>query len=131
MIDFQKKEDYIHRRMVHQTSSSAIFTLSNTEISMLDSVYDPFATPTDEQSFLNVEKTEKLDANFTAIFSLDGKNLIQQRVRYGIWQALSDIGGFYDGLGLIIGYLVSHIAATKFLLELFTGIQVNEQSPNT
>ena len=52
-------------------------------------------------------------------------------MRYGVWQALGDIGGFYDGLGLMIGYLISQIAATKYLLELFTGVHVDEQTQST
>ena len=55
---------------------------------------------------------------------------IQHRSRYGVWQALGDIGGFYDGLGLIFSSIISSIAATQFLIDLFSGIHVDDQSQN-
>ena len=47
-----------------------------------------------------------------------------------MWQALADVGGFYDGLGLLVGTLISNISATRFLLELFTGLKVDEPRGN-
>ena len=60
-------------------------------------------------------------------FQLSGRNRYQQRTRYGFWQALGDIGGFYDGLGLIFGSIISNFAATKFLMDLFKSLHVNDQ----
>ena len=67
--------------------------LSNTEVTFLDSIFDPFGTATDEQSFLNVEETLIADVtpsdNVTEKtfyeFYLHGKTTIQQRIRFGFW----------------------------------------------
>ena len=64
------------------------------------------------------------------MFELSNRIKIQQRVRYGVWQALGDVGGFYDGLDLIFGSIISQYAATKFLMSLFRGLLVDEQSQN-
>ena len=55
---------------------------------------------------------------------LSGNIKYQQRVRYGVWQALGDIGGFHDGLCLVFGSIVSYAAANNFLIELFNGHNV-------
>ena len=106
-----------------------------TEVTMLDSIYDPFGEATDQQSFLNFEKLIKdplppdRDGEKTrCIFQLSETLRIQQRIRYGVWQALGDIGGFYDGLGLIFGTIINQFAATKFVIELFKGVHVNQQT---
>ena len=50
---------------------------------MLDSIYDPFGTPTDEFSFLNVERfiqedfNESGDGNVYYVIELGSKNKIQ------------------------------------------------------
>ena len=65
--------------------------LSNTEVTMLDSIIDPFGTATDKQSFLNVEEFieddpgQDDDGITFNIFVLHGKRMIQQRIRYGVW----------------------------------------------
>jgi len=47
-------------------------------------------------------------------FSLDTKKQVQQRVRYSLWQALGDVGGFHDGLSLLVGILMSPLATLLF-----------------
>ena len=99
---------------------------------MLDSVIDPFGAPTAIHTFLSFEKLneypyekDKDGQTFYNIW-LSSTTKIQQRIRYGVWQALGDIGGFYDGVGLMLGSLMSQYAATKFLMELFTGTKVDQ-----
>ena len=65
--------------------------LSNTEVTMLDSLIDPYGAATDYQSFLNVEAFFEYDffqdeSEMTYfIIELHGKTVIQQRIRYGVW----------------------------------------------
>ena len=122
------------KQMAPVSNKSGWIGLSNTEVTLLDSIIDPFGTATDQQSFLNVEEfyqsdfKQKDDGIVHTIFRLHGKNMIQQRIRYGVWQTLGDVGGFYDGIGLMIGSVISQFAASKFLLELFTGIKVDQSN---
>ena len=99
---------------------------------MYDSIFDPFGTATDKLSFLNEAYfyEDLMDDHTLIVFELDGKTKIQQRIRFGVWQALGEIGGFYDGLGLIFGTVIRQLAATKFLIEIFTGMQVEKHNKN-
>ena len=38
----------------------------------------------------------------------------EKRIRYSFWTALADIGGFHDGLTLLVHVLMNPIAATFF-----------------
>ena len=40
------------------------------------------------------------------------------RKRYSAWEVLSDIGGFHDGVVLIVGYFVSPLVSTLFQVDL-------------
>ena len=48
------------------------------------------------------------------------------RVRYSYWDALSDVGGFHDGLSLIIRILIGPFAANFFQNDL---IKKSKQEP--
>ena len=74
------------------TNKKGYIGLSSTQVTMLDSIIDPFGTATDELSFLNVEAFFDADfddandnGNLYFILELHGKTMIQQRVRYGVW----------------------------------------------
>lgn len=43
---------------------------------------------------------------------------IGQRVRYNLWQALADIGGIHDGLGIIAKALIGPFVANLFHYDL-------------
>ena len=47
VIDFSKKEDYMEMQMNDVTEKKGWIGLSNTEVTMLDSIIDPFGTHTD------------------------------------------------------------------------------------
>ena len=119
MLDFQKKEDYLVKKMEYiNYAGSGFIPLQTTEVTLLDSVYDPFGAPTDHYSLLNVETFREIeigkdkDGETFYIFMISDKARFQQRIRYGVWQALGDIGGFYDGVGLLFGSIISQCAAT-------------------
>ena len=40
------------------------------------------------------------------------------RKRYSAWEVLSDIGGFHDGVVLIVSYFISPLASTLFQVDL-------------
>ena len=55
-IDFSKKEDYVLEYMkTVADSTNGYVDLSMTEVTMIDSVYDPFGAATFQRSFLNFD----------------------------------------------------------------------------
>ena len=56
-VDFSKKEVYMMKKMDLLTAKKGWIGLSNTEVTMLDSVYDPFGIATDHKSIINVEES--------------------------------------------------------------------------
>ena len=48
------------------------------------------------------------------VFLLDNNIQVVKRIRYNFWKALGDIGGFYDGLRLILVFFIAPFAATLF-----------------
>ena len=62
VVDFSKKEDYVlslMERVKLGDINNAKTLLQNTHVTLLDSVYDPFGTPTDELKFLNNHGTRE------------------------------------------------------------------------
>ena len=61
VVDFSSKEDYVVKQMRLVTAKKGWIGLSKTEVTMLDSIIDPFGTATDNMSFLNVEELNLYD----------------------------------------------------------------------
>ena len=93
----------------------------------MDSVTDPFGTPTEVVSFLEVVSSKANHVGQTLhTINLDNMILIEQRVRYNFWQLLGDVGGFYDGIGLIISSAIGPITLTQFIVDLFAQARVDQ-----
>lgn len=90
------------------------------EATFLDSILDPFGGVSQIVSFLDVvsSKTNDIGQSLHTI-DLDNMILIEQRVRYNFWQLLGDVGGFYDGIGLMISSAIGPITFTQFIVDLF------------
>ena len=43
------------------------------------------------------------------------------RRRYSVWQALGDIGGFFDGIKLVVSLLIAPISGAYYLEETLKG----------
>ena len=64
------------------------------------------------------------------IYNLDTVKQVNKRVRYNIWQAISDIGGFKDGLTLIVSTFLYSVASTLFVRDLTkTGLKETVPTP--
>ena len=91
-----------------------------------------FGAPTAIHSFLSFEKYgeyvhgEGKDGQAISNIWLISTTKIQQRIRCEVWQAPGDIGDFNDGVGLMLCYLMSQFAATKFVMELLSGTKVDK-----
>ena len=57
-------------------------------------------------------------------FQIDPRMQQMTTIRLSFWTALSDLGGFYDGLYVLIRFFVMPIAASFFQAELVKGIRV-------
>ena len=66
----------------------------------------------------NQVKSSVHDTAYTVEFRVSNDRKVIQRSRYSFWQALGDIGGFHDGLCLIIGLLLEPLSATLFKKDL-------------
>lgn len=53
-------------------------------------------------------------ASFKHAFKIDNKVQVEKRIRYNFWTALSDIGGFHDGIRLLMNIFVAPIAYIAF-----------------
>ena len=53
--------------------------------------------------------------------SIEPEATILSRKRYSLWDALGDIGGFHDGLVLVIGTFMTSISAFFFQSDLTGG----------
>ena len=92
---------------------------------MYDSVIDPFGPLTHEQDYLDIdERFSEVEEDgddefvFKIHFELQPEIQILQRTRYSFWDALGDIGGFHDGLALLISFFMSSISSALFTKEL-------------
>ena len=54
-------------------------------------------------------------------FTISNELQIEKRIRYNFWMALADIGGFHDGLFLVLSLFMSPYAATLFENDLMRG----------
>ena len=93
---------------------------------MYDSIWDPFNPVTDEKEFLSVDSwtfmkvPDKL-GTFSFLFSIAGTKNHSQRTRYSFWMALGDIGGFHDGMNLLVGILMGPLSAALFFQSFVVG----------
>ena len=51
-------------------------------------------------------------------FVLDVDFIEEKRVRYSLWSVLGDVGGFHDGLVLLIRIMIAPFAAYNFFFDL-------------
>ena len=131
-IDFSASSGYFTESMkaVHtlfqlETMMHNVLLKVN-EVEMYDSVVNPFNSATDEKEFLSIEQWEqrKTPDNFGIIsidFTIDGSLNHSQRTRYNFWMALGDIGGFHDGMNLLIGIFMGPISAALFFQSFVDG----------
>ena len=51
-------------------------------------------------------------------FVLDVDFMEEKRARYSLWNVLGDVGGFHDGLVLLIRIVIAPFAAKNFFFDL-------------
>ena len=130
-IDFSAKEGYLTEQ-VEFISRDYIeierFKQRKTivrkyELTMSDSTVDPLMMPTDEKDFLqssgtSVENSSDPITSYYHDFKIDNEIQVLGRKRYNFWNALENVGGFHDGLCLLVSLVMAPIAATCFENDL-------------
>ena len=92
-------------------------------MSLEDSIFNPFEKETDQSSYLQPEaveavKTPVIDSYLTNELYVHEEVMLHKRVRYNFWDLLTDAGGLYDGMSLLILIFVNPISSNRFQLDL-------------
>ena len=98
------------------------------ELEIKDSIWNPFDNLTDLKKYIQVSftnhqiyKIKGEKALYRDEFEIDNEMQIQKRIRYSFWMALGDIGGFHDGLFLMLSFFMGPFASTLFENDLMRG----------
>ena len=131
-VEFSSISDYFYREVQAMPYDSDIVKLGEqsrratnirlTETEFFDSLFDPFNMPSDEKKFMRFSETSKVvapatEAQFWHSLKIDTKRQCISRSRYDFWQLLADLGGFYDGLMILVGLFVSPLSAISFMQD--------------
>ena len=127
MIDFLAKENLKTYQMEYTLVEDNIFrgghrrtTLRQHKLEVKDSLFDPFDSTSRKLDYIQIGDTnhENSGENYEHYFVIDNNIQVVKRVRYNFWMALGDIGGFYDGLKLLITFFMAPISAILFENDL-------------
>ena len=130
-IDYLAEENYIYSKLEWvysykpnpKVNKKIEFTLRPNKVEMHDALMNPFSTLTDEREFLTVtgkdkyNGVDKVDASSPFCefyFAIDNKINGMMRKRYNFWQALGDIGGFYDGCRLVVYLMMAPLTRALY-----------------
>ena len=92
-----------------------------------DSIIDPFESQTHEINYVQINEAQskfqddeqsEILMDYIHYFVLDVDFIEEKRVRYSLWNVLGDVGGFHDGLVLLIRILIAPFAAYNFFFDL-------------
>ena len=105
------------------------------ELELDDKIYNPFESASRTLNYLQLEKgtsngRETYSYSIKNKFKLDVDYQEQRRKLYSYWDALGDVGGFHDGLILLISTIMGPFAAHRFFTDLLSSLRqdpVNEQ----
>lgn len=96
-----------------------------------DGLLNPFDQTTEESVYLSPEKTDNIDTfaddsvsggiSIQIEVMLSDEMAMQSRTRYNYWDALGDIGGFHDGLVLLVNVFMASYSAGMFEQSLVDG----------
>ena len=112
------EQDFIFGNMTERVS-----TVQLQDVTLEDSLWDPFKLPTEELKYLRLSETERLPAEevYSIRFSsswhhirLDNKEQLVVRTRLDFWEVIAKIGGYHDGLILLAGLLLFPLSASYF-----------------
>ena len=85
---------------------------------------NPLDMPTDSLEYLKVESSaprssiDPFGTYYQHVLMVDAYTLEEKRIRYNFWLALSDVGGFRDGLYIILSAIIGPIVAILYENDL-------------
>ena len=103
------------------------YTMTINDVKFNDALFDPFNATTDGLQFLDFKKSQMVyyGKNNLQLFEielmLDSSVRHLTRTRYSLWAALADIGGFFDGLGLLVRIFMGPLSAILFINDSTKG----------
>ena len=117
-FDYMNIHDYLQPDVLQTRWSN----LQLFEAKFYDDIYSPFEETTDDREYIKVVKsradTFDRDFGYEHFFQIDPLMRDMSRVRLSFWQALGDVGGFHDGLILLVTGLIRPLAAARFQNDL-------------
>ena len=98
------------------------------ELEIQDAIWNPFSGATDLKEYIALSYTNEqsikavgAETLYENEFTISNELQIEKRIRYNFWMALADIGGFHDGLFLVLSLFMSPFAAKLFDNDLMRG----------
>lgn len=132
-IDFSAKDDYTRVSIEQVLFEIGLprgirsIQLTINDVQMQDALIDPFKSGMEQISFLTFKDNKLDEVIFSHIDFYEIKFLIDPsvrtvtRTRYNFWKALGDIGGFHDGLKLLVTSLLSPLGHLIFYFDITRG----------
>ena len=130
-IDFYAQEDAISYQMErlfdpeqikNKKSRVRSTILRKYELELDDSLINPFGGATHSQKYIQKIGSETTSFDlfkpYQYNFVVDNNTQVVKRIRYNVWMALGDIGGFYDGLRLVLLLFMGPLSAFFFQKDL-------------
>ena len=130
IIDLSSTENFIQKKMARiQRDEIKNFktvtrhtVLREHQLELQDSWINPFGGVTYQEDYIQSSATTidsyDLYTFYEHLFYADDSIQVIKRIRYNFWMALGDIGGFYDGLRLVLALFMAPIAAIFFENDL-------------
>ena len=132
-FDSQDSERPIKTRFFWNTvnETNINFDIVMHQLELSDNIFSPFKS-SENISYLTLRSKEEgatdgeEDRAFT--YDLSDEIVIEKRTRYTIWDLLGDVGGFNDGLVLVLQILTSAYSAVSFKTQFLASIYYDSNS---
>ena len=107
--------------MSEEIRRASIITMH--DVTFEDSLIDPFRLPTDHfehlritssQTDIQIDTKAARNTEYWHLCRIDTQKQIIKRNRLDLWEVLSDIGGFHDGLFILTSILLNPFSACFF-----------------
>ena len=66
--------------------------------------------------------------DFTLELRLENTMFLSSRLRYNVWDLLADVGGFHDGMHLVVSIIFGSYSALAFKRELIRKMSFDTDS---
>ena len=136
-FDSQDSERPIKTRFFWNTvnETNINFDIVMHQLELSDNIFSPFKSSENISYITLREKGEIQDLDIIdeekkilISFTLSDDIVIEKRTRYTLWDLLGDVGGFNDGLVLVLQILTSAYSAVSFKTQFLASIYYDSNS---